>query len=204
MRRMNFQRTLADRWQSLRQSRWLWPAIVSAAIAAAGAIVLKLEGRPWWCSCGQLWLWIEDIHSPHNSQHLLDPYSITHVEHGIALWCLIVWSVPRMPATRRFCLAILIETLWEAIENSDAIIHRYRAATIALGYEGDSMINSLGDIASCALGIALAGRLGTRASLVLLVVIELVLLFWIRDNLFLNILMLFHPIQAIKTWQAGG
>ena len=109
-----------------------------------------------------------------------------------------------MPAARRFCLAIFIETLWEVIENSDAVIHRYRAATIALGYEGDSVINSLGDIASCALGVALAGRLGARASLVLLVVTEVVLLFWIRDNLFLNILMLFHPIEAIKAWQASG
>jgi hypothetical protein len=36
---------------------------------------------------------------------------------------------------------------------------------------------------------------------VLFVAIEVVLLIWIRDSLFLNIVMLIHPIDAIKAWQ---
>jgi hypothetical protein len=42
------------------------------------------------------------------------------------------------------------------------VIRRYRATTLALGYEGDTVANSLGDVLSCAAGFALARLLGLR------------------------------------------
>ena len=75
---------------------------------------------------------------------------------------------------------------------------------LARGYEGDSIANSLGDIACCGLGFVLARRLGWKWSIALFVAMELMLLFWIRDNLTLNVIMLIHPISAIKHWQTGA
>ena len=55
-------------------------------------------------------------------------------------------------------LAVAIEAAWEVLENSPLIIDRYREATIALGYTGDSIVNSVADIAWMALGFAFARR----------------------------------------------
>ena len=49
--------------------------------------------------------------------------------------------------------------------------------------------------------IILARYLGFWRSMVLFVVIKLGLLFTVRDNLTLNVLMLVHPIESIKAWQ---
>ena len=38
-----------------------------------------------WCRCGGWSLWSWDIWSKHNSQHLIDPYTLTHVLHGVLL-----------------------------------------------------------------------------------------------------------------------
>lgn len=135
---------------------------------------------------------------------MLDPYSFTHVSHGLIFYGLIAWRFPRLPFAWRFLLAAIIESLWEVIENTQFVIDRYRTETAALGYEGDSIANSLADIACCAIGVALARRLGLRSSIALFVLLELTLLAWIRDNLTLNVVMLLCPIDAVQAWQARG
>ena len=177
------------------------PWLVIAAILAVAVYRLRCQERIWWCACGQSRLWDGDIWSPHNSQHLFDPYSFTHILHGVLLFWLIAWILPRLPLMWQFTLAIAAEILWEVFENSMFIIQRYREATIGMGYKGDSIINSMGDILCCAMGFFLARYLGLWRSLALFVLIELGLLFWVRDNLTLNALMLICPIDAIKAWQ---
>jgi hypothetical protein len=177
---------------------------VAIGIVMAGTVYqLRRQGRLWWCSCGEIYLWAGDTRSSHNSQHLFDPYSFTHVLHGVILYGVLAWGIPRLRPAWRLWLALSIEALWEVFENSDFIIHRYRAATISLGYLGDTIVNSLGDILSCGIGFTLARRLGFRGSLGLFVVTEAVLLLWIRDSLLLSVVMLIHPIDAIKAWQMG-
>jgi hypothetical protein len=191
-------RTKAPSWRDF------WPWIATAAVMATAVYRLRGQGRLWWCSCGQLFLWSGDVRSSHNSQHLFDAYSFTHVLHGVVFYGLLAWIAPRLSPAWRLWLAVSVEALWEVVENSEVVIRRYRAATIALGYQGDSIANSLGDILSCGLGFALARRLGWRGSLMVFTVTELVLLVWIKDCLVLNVIMLIRPIEGIKAWQMGG
>ena len=179
-----------------------WLAIV--VVLAATAYQLRSQGRLWWCSCGYLLLWSGDPWSSDNSQHLLDPYSFTHLLHGFLLCGLLALTAPRLSAAWQLWLAVSIEALWEVLENSEIVIRRYRQETAALGYQGDTVVNSLGDIIVCGLGFVLAHRLGVRRTLALFVVTEVALAIWIRDNLSLNILMLIYPIEAVKDWQAAG
>ena len=179
-----------------------WLAIV--VVLMVTAYRLRSQGRLWWCSCDYLLLWSGDPWSSDNSQHLLDPYSFTHLLHGFVLCGLLALIAPRLSPVWQLWLAVSIEALWEVVENSEFVIRRYREETAALGYHGDTIVNSLGDIVVCGLGVVLARRLGLRRTLALFVVTEIALAIWIRDNLSLNILMLIYPLSAVKEWQAAG
>ncbi len=179
-----------------------WFAILVVLLGTA--LVLRSQGRLWWCSCDYLLIWSGDPWSSDNSQHLLDPYSFTHVLHGFLLCGLLSLIAPRLSALWRLWLAVTIEAVWELIENSEFVIRRYREETAALGYQGDTIVNSLADILLCGVGFVLARRLGFRLTAALFVATEVTLAILIRDNLILNIVMLIHPIDAIKDWQAAG
>ena len=184
-----------------RKSVWPWLAIAFTVVAAA--FLLRYRGRSWFCSCDRFFLWVGDAWSSDTSQHLLDPYSFTHVLHGVVVGWLILWLTPRLSWVWQLWLAVAVEAAWELVENSEFVIRRYREGTAALGYFGDSIVNSLGDIAMCGLGFLLVRWLGFRRSLVLFVAVEAVLLLWIRDSLILSLLMLIYPVEGIKHWQAG-
>lgn len=181
----------------------LQPWLAIAAIVILSAYLLHSQGRLWMCACGQVWLWSGDIWSSDNSQHLADPYSFTHILHGFVFFWLLAWAWPRLALEWRLVLALFIEAAWEVVENSAFVINRYRETTLALGYTGDTIVNSLGDIACCALGFWLARQLGFRRTLALFVLTELILILWIKDSLILNVIMLLYPIDAIKAWQIG-
>jgi hypothetical protein len=183
--------------------RKYWPWVVIVFVLAATAWQLHHQGRLWWCSCGRAFLWTSSAWSSLTSQTFLDPYSFTHILHGLMFCGLLTLLVRGLPTSWRLCLAITIEAIWELIENTDTVIQHYRAATAALGYQGDTVMNSLGDIMCCGIGFMIARKLGWLRSLLLFIVIETVLLIWIRDSLLLEIIMLVHPINAIKTWQIG-
>jgi hypothetical protein len=182
-----------------RKSFAAWLAI--AAVLIATVLFLRTEGRLWICSCGRLSVWSGQICSADNSQQFLDPYSFTHILHGFLYAWLLLLIVPRLTAAWQFWCAVTLGSLWELLENSDFIINRYRTETAALGYQGDTVVNSLGDILCCMLGFIIARRLGFRRSLLVFVGSELVLLIWIRDSLLLEILMLIRPVGALKAWQ---
>ena len=179
----------------------LWLGLAFAAIFPATAALLRAEGRLWICACGKLLAWSGGICSANNSQHFLDPYSFTHLLHGVLFFWLIYWLAPKWRLTTQLLLATAFEAAWEVFENTNFIIERYRTATAALGYNGDTVVNSLGDILCCIAGFLIAQRLGLRRSLLLFAAFELILIVWIHDSLLLEILMLISPIKIIKAWQ---
>lgn len=189
--------------QHLSRQNKLWPWLAIFVVIGVTIYQLHSQGRLWWCACDQIWLWAGDIWSSDNSQHLFDPYSFTHLLHGFAFYWLLAWGLPRLSPLWRLWLALSIEAVWEMIENSNAIIQRYRDTTLALGYQGDTIVNTMGDLLMCGLGFMLARQLGFKRTVILFIVTELVLLVWIRDGLVLNIIMLIYPIEAVKAWQMG-
>jgi hypothetical protein len=182
----------------------IWPWLAMAAILALTVAALRIEGRRWWCACGQPWLWVSDVWTRHCSQHLADPYSLTHISHGLIFCGVLALAARRWPAAWRLCVAVGLAAGWEVLENSSFIIDRYRQETMSLDYLGDSVANSLGDILSCAVGFVIARRLGLWWSLAVFAAMEIALLAMIRDNLTLNVIMLIHPVQTIRAWQTVG
>jgi hypothetical protein len=179
--------------------------IAMASLLVVTVVLLKYqEGHVWWCRVGDLSPWSSDIWTAHNSQHLLDPYSFTHVLHGVLEFWLISLVFRRVPLAWRLFMSFTIACSWELAENSSLVIERYRADTISLNYFGDSVINSIADIFCCVGGFILAKKLRFWRSLTLFLATEAVLIVWIRDSLLINIVMLSWPIEAIKHWQASG
>jgi hypothetical protein len=177
--------------------------ILALTILAAVAVIELAMGRNPICTCGTIDLWVGARDSPKTSQMLADWYSLSHVVHGLLFYALLWLIARRLPVGTRFLIALLIEASWEVIENTPMVIDRYRATTAALGYTGDSVVNSLSDILMMALGFILARKLTPWVSIVLLVTLELVPLLVIRDNLTLNVIALIAPNHAIQAWQAG-
>ena len=184
---------------SRRTTIFAWVGIVTVLVLTT--LLLRGEGRLWICACGRFSIWSGEICSTNNSQQFLDPYSFTHVLHGILYFWMLIWIVPRLTLSWRLWLSITMAAAWEVFENSNFIINRYREDTAALGYTGDTIVNSFGDILCAVLGFMIAQRLGFKRSLIFFLGTELILLFWIRDSLVLEIVMLIHPVNAIKLWQ---
>ncbi|HET7112892.1 MAG TPA: DUF2585 family protein [Pyrinomonadaceae bacterium] len=181
--------------------RWLFPVAVIVLLVPLTALALWAEGRLFSCSCGEFQFWVGNTCSSRNSQQLFDPYSFTHILHGFLLFWLVALLFKNLSPPWQLTLAAILEALWEVLENTNFVIDRYRAQTAALGYTGDTVINSIGDLFCAIVGFLIARRLGWFRSLIAFLLLEVVLFFWIRDSLLLQILMLIYPVNALKYWQ---
>lgn len=185
--------------------RWTRTQMMAiAAIVVGSALVLIAMGRPPICTCGAIRLWASDVNSAENSQQIADWYSLSHIIHGFLFYAVLRWLGRRWTMPTRLALAVALEAGWEILENSPIIIDRYRQATIAIGYTGDSVLNSMSDIAMMALGFVFAARAPVWLTVFVAIGFELLALAVIRDNLTLNVLMLAWPVDAIRAWQAGA
>lgn len=183
-------------------SRNWW--LATGAIFLTALAVLFAMDRPPICTCGEVRLWEGVVNSAGNSQHLSDWYSFSHIIHGFLFYGLGWLALRSHPVGLRLALASVLELAWEIAENTSMVIDRYRAATMAFGYSGDSILNSMSDGAMMVAGFLLAARLPWKATLAIGLAFELFTLFMIRDNLALNILMLLYPVDAIREWQAAA
>jgi hypothetical protein len=176
--------------------------VVLILATAAGAELAM--GRNPICTCGTVELWVGARDSAKTSQMLADWYSLSHVVHGLLFYAGLWLIAGRWPVEWRFLTAMLLEAAWEVTENTPLVIDRYRSTTAAIGYTGDSILNSMSDIIMMAFGFLIARKLPIRATLLLLIALEVVPLVAIRDDLTLNILNLIVPIRAVQQWQTGG
>jgi hypothetical protein len=184
--------------------RWHADVAVTIGVVCVTALLEIAMGRTLTYRNGPIRPWVSDVDSDQNSQQVSDWYTFTHVIHGALFYGATHLAMAPASLGMRLVSTVALEATWESYENTDTVINRYRAATIALGYYGDSVLNSMMDILACVLGFLLASRLRWWWTLGWVVAAEVVVAMVIRDNLTLNIIMLIWPIEAIKRWQMGG
>jgi hypothetical protein len=176
---------------------------IAVLLLCAQIGTLHLLGQPWISASGHIQLWAGNPLSPETSQQIADWYSLSHIVHGLLFYALLHFCCPRLPLGTRLLIAMGIEIGWEIAENTPVVIEAYRKQALAIGYAGDSILNSLMDTLMMALGFLFAARFPARASIALGLALEFLAAFAIRDNLTLNVLNFLYPIPFLERWQAG-
>ena len=160
---------------------WIALAVLASMLGA-----LLLLGRSWWGAAHGPGLWTGNIHGAFNSQLLADPFTVAHVNHGLALFLLVTIVARQIPADVGILMTVVLEAVWEVAENTAFAIEHFRQEGLAQGYYGDSILNSLGDVASAATGFGLAVLVArTRSPLWVLggfVALEVLLIAWIGEG----------------------
>jgi hypothetical protein len=190
-------------------SKWTWTQRIGlvGGILALAAVVLRAMGRTPWGAANGPRFWVGSPRGSLTSQVLFDPYALTHVSHGLVFFYLFSVLLTRYSREAQFGASLLLEAIWEIVENTPYVIDRFRQTTAATEYTGDSILNSLSDLLAAALGFVIAVQVVRRTRrgwvLALFLLVEALSALWIRDGMLLTTLMLIYPIPGIREWQAG-
>lgn len=183
----------------------LWQKILLsiALFLALQAGILWLFGQPPICTCGYVKIWEGVVFSIGNSQHISDWYTFSHIIHGFLFYLAATLIFPKSSILQRIVIALGIEVAWEIAENTPWVINKYREQALAVGYTGDSILNSISDTLAMAFGFYLARRLPVWSVIALAITLEVIVAIIIRDNLTLNILNFIYQFEFIHRWQSG-
>jgi hypothetical protein len=164
--------------------------VLGLGILAAMAVWLAFMDRPLTCPCGTVALWDGDPHSPGASQQFADWYSALHVMYGIGLYAFIRRMAPRWRLSWMLLAALASSAVWEAMENTPAIIALFGDTPGTPSYEGDSILNAFGDTLFVVLGFFVARRLPVAATIGLTLALEGAVAYAIGDGFILGSLRL--------------
>lgn len=177
--------------------------IIALLLLAAQAGALWALGQPWISASGKILLWSNNPLSPETSQQIADWYSLSHIVHGFLFYWLLHLTCRKLPFGVKLLIAMGLEISWEIAENTPLVIDAYRKQALAIGYAGDSILNSLMDTLMAVLGFLFAARAPAWVTAATGVAMELLAAAAIRDGLALNILNFLFSIPAIERWQEG-
>ena len=145
-------------------------------------------------------LWVPDWYPPRVSQHMFDPHSFIHILHGIIFYLLVGRFIP---FSLGLPLAIILEVSWEYLENTDFWIEMTSGHSNQ--EERESIQHVVGAIICCFVGYFFSSlflNIGVWwFSIVWIVSSEVGCLVYMRDNLFLFVMMMIYQVDSIKRWQ---
>ncbi len=148
--------------------------------------IKKLFGIDTWFTPKKLITYSQKPRSGVEKQ-VFDIYSFTHITHGIIFYFLIHYiDFPDVIKENGIWFALILEILWEMFENSTFLINRYRMSKEFSYYNGDSIVNILGDIFMATLGYYI-GIKTDKYSLIYVLVSEVILYYYKANLLFLSL-----------------
>jgi len=170
-------------YSSVRQRSHSSAILVIVTIIVAKILLLHLMGRPLTCNCGVVKLWQGGLDPNQNSQQFADHYSLLHAVFGMVLFQWLAWIRPDWSIARLIVVVAASSATWEIMENTPIIIERFGMLGSDLHYNGDSILNSVGDTIFVLVGAAVAMKLSHLAALLLATAIEITVYVLIGDSI---------------------
>ncbi|WP_181706665.1 DUF2585 family protein [Chthonobacter rhizosphaerae] len=171
-----------DVWKTVR--RWLparrkrsppplsapayWAVGVGLVVGLVGLLVLY--GRPVLGPPG--FLLVGPSEGSLGSSALFDGYTILHGVYGMGLRLLLRRTSGHWPAPWLVLVTVAAAVTWEAVENLPLIAEAFSLEPAA-AYEGDTILNALGDVAAALVGYGLAAALPWPAAVATAVALEI-------------------------------
>jgi len=158
----------------LKRYKWIVGVFISILALTAA---LNCYGAFFPGPDGKFGLWESNIWSSENSQRFADPYSFSHIVHGILfmrLWLVATQAAGSPPIIDR---ARNRSRLGNS-RNSPLIINRYREAPSRSVTSATACSNSLSDILMMTLGFLFAWRVKPWAGIVAVIAMEVGCAIW--------------------------
>tara|TARA_B100000900_G_C20426801_1_gene653287 strand:- start:266 stop:796 length:531 start_codon:yes stop_codon:yes gene_type:complete len=133
----------------------------------------KILNRPIWHNPKKLIDY--ELDGNGTNQQLFDIYSFSHISHGILFYHFL--NNINIPIVKKnsLLISLILEISFEIFENTPYTINKYRKKKEFENYNGDSIINIIGDILCTIIGYYLAQK-SLKYSFIYLIISEILLI----------------------------